>query len=68
MSHGHFKINGMLNLMCDRLSVSIDPHKSGVLREKINFGEICENNVLLEVHNLFVFCLTNKVQIKYYIP
>ncbi len=47
--------------MCDMLSVSIDPHKSGVLREKNNFCEICENIVLLEVHNRFVFCLTNKV-------
>ncbi len=34
MSYGHFKINGMLNLMCDMLSVSIDANKSGVLREK----------------------------------
>ncbi len=36
--------------------------------KKINFVKFVKIFFLVEVHNLFVFCLTNKVQIKYYIP
>ncbi len=42
------------------LSVSIDPHKLGVLREKNKFWDICEKHEFFEIHDLFLVCLPNQ--------
>ncbi len=43
------------------LSVNIDPHKRGVLSEKMKFWKFLKKNEFFEVDDLFVFCLPSQV-------